>query len=184
MRVECELVRDDLTQEERDDLAARNAANREAGSKRRDRLFAATATCLRCGNECRGTGSTRTGAEKSAIEEVDRTCSKTDSSGSVEMNRYVKRSIPPGCVLQGQFTNGKWFTCHVVGWTVCAECGEVSKVAPLRLIAQDGCEPDRKLMLKFATRLAGRGYRISVSDEKAPGPKRKRTKAKSEISKS
>lgn len=132
MRVECELVRDDLTQEERDDLAARNAANREAGSKKRDRLFAATATCLRCGNECRGTGS----------------------------------------------------TCHVVGWTVCAQAGEISKVVPLRLIAQDGCEPDRKLMLKFATRLAGRGYRISVSDEKAPGPKAKRTKAKSETSKS
>ena len=176
IRVECEVVRDDLTIEERKALADKNAANREGGF-RPERLHAATAKCLRCSNQCRGVGRTRARAERAAIERVGETCQKGNylfssdeqdpTKFAMELNTYVKRPIPPGCVLQWQHTNGKWFTRHVIGWAVCAACGEISKVVPLRLVAQEGCEPDPQVMHKFATRLANRGYRISLPNKGA-----------------
>lgn len=124
------------------------------------------AICMRCKFEARGVGATDKKAGESAIEAIKDGCPKSD-----EWNKYERRKIPPGVLIEAQFTDQKWYRCQMDGWNIFCY-GVISKSVPVRLVADVGCKPDKQMVDEFAQQLFRHGYRVTIATSEPIKPQK------------
>lgn len=163
MELEVQVIPAPLTEEER-----------ERDKSYKEKRCARSATCPRCGATGRGVSKKPHEAAKDAVKNLANSC--PEGAGA---HRYIPRRIPPGVDVKVEHTDGKLYSATVRGWTVYALPGEISKLVPVHLVAQPGCDPDRLLATAFGYQLARRGYKVHLFGSPSrvvadPMPPRKR----------
>ena len=163
MELEVQVIPDALTEEER-----------ERDKSYKEKRCARLATCLKCQHTGRGVSKKPHEAAKDAVKNLAASCPE-----GAETHKYIPRRIPPGVDVKVEHTDGKLYSATVRGWTVYAFPGEISKLVPVHLVAQPGCDPDRLLATAFGFQLARRGYKVHLFGDRSrvvaePMPSRKR----------